>query len=489
MEDVEVIIEENICKSISGQEDENGNYIFEVEASNENLDLQNQITLQSALEKSQEYFKTNGVISDDHLHKTRNPDGSVETHKEKIIGEPISVRFDKNSKKTFVKGILYSGIDAAKPYIDLLKNKSRLVKASIGGIMPKIRKNADGSETVTSFMWNDLALTTSPVNWTVGSARFAKSIAMVDFCKSLTAGSGTDAATMDGGRSLQNEDLEEKTQNILDITDGDIKDDKKTKDIEKCNDIEMIKSCIRAIDNGVLITKSDIEQYLIGSGFSSLDADDIALEIIKQGGIKMKKGNFSSTINELLKSFGNEPEDEKKGKKMDSENEEADDTLFDDGDEPEEKDDVEKGCMKKSFDEDDFDADYLDATELLKSMGETMDAQAKEIETLKKSLEEVQENMITVTKSFGDFLKTPNNRVSVVEKSMDAGSQNHVQSKRPTTQDFDILKSALCKASREEKITLDEVQFYNREFQKAMAGQKINPNVWTKICSIVKENR
>lgn len=190
-----------------------------------------------------------------------------------------------------------------------------------------------------------------------------------------------------------------------------------------------------------------------------------------------------------MKSFGNEPEDEKKGKKMDSENEEADDTLFDDGDEPEEKDDVEKGCMKKSFDEDDFDADYLDATELLKSMGETMDAQAKEIETLKKSLEEVQENMITVTKSFGDFLKTPNNRVSVVEKSMDAGSQNHVQSKRPTTQDFDILKSALCKASREEKITLDEVQFYNREFQKAMAGQKINPNVWTKICSIVKENR
>ena len=33
-----------------------GNYIFEVEASNENLDLQNQITLQSALMDSKEYF-------------------------------------------------------------------------------------------------------------------------------------------------------------------------------------------------------------------------------------------------------------------------------------------------------------------------------------------------------------------------------------------------------------------------------------------------
>ena len=29
--DNEVLIEGNICKSVSGQEDENGNYIFEVE--------------------------------------------------------------------------------------------------------------------------------------------------------------------------------------------------------------------------------------------------------------------------------------------------------------------------------------------------------------------------------------------------------------------------------------------------------------------------
>lgn len=52
----EILICENICKSIKGEEDSNGNYIFEVEASNENLDLQNQITLQSALLKSKEYF-------------------------------------------------------------------------------------------------------------------------------------------------------------------------------------------------------------------------------------------------------------------------------------------------------------------------------------------------------------------------------------------------------------------------------------------------
>ena len=218
--DNEILIEGNICKSISGQEDENGNYIFEVEASNENLDLQNQRTLQSALMKSKEYFLTNGVISDDHQHKVRNPDGTVESHKEKIIGEPISVRTD--GKSTFVKGILYKGVAAAKDYINLLKNHSSRVKASIGGIMPTIRKEKDGSETVTGFMWNDLALTTSPVNWTVGSARFAKSVSIVDFCKSLEAGSGTNAADFEGGRSLQKEDIEDETEKLLDINDGEM---------------------------------------------------------------------------------------------------------------------------------------------------------------------------------------------------------------------------------------------------------------------------
>lgn len=495
MEDLEnnIVIEENyICKSISGEEDENGNYKFEVEASNENLDLQNQITLQSALQKSEEYFVTNGVISDDHLHKTRNPDGSVETHKDKIIGEPISVRFDPKTKKTFVKGVLYSGIEAAKPYIDLLKNKSRLVKASIGGIMPKIRKNADGSETVTSFMWNDLALTCSPVNWTVGSAKFAKSIGAIDFCKSLNAGTGTDASVMTDGRALQNEDLEKETVKIQELTeDGDLSGKKKKDDFEKSDDeLEVIKACVMAIDEGDLVTKSDITEFLKSFGFEESKANETTLEIIKQGGIKMSKGNFSSTIDELLKSFKEEPEkDEKKEKASKDE----DETLFDDtdaaGKEPETDDGeepVEKCGVKKSIDEE---SDYLDATELMKSMAETIDTQNSEIESLKKSLEEIQENMIEVTKSFGDYLKTPNARATVVEKSIGAGDVLAGPTKRPTTADFDVLKSALVNATKNGKIGLEEVQFYNAEFQKSMKGQKVDPKVWSKICTIVKENR
>lgn len=486
----DILIQDNICKSISGQEDENGNYVFEVEASNENLDLQNQITLQSALLKSKEYFLTNGVVSDDHLHKTRNPDGSIETHKDKIIGEPLSIRTD--GKSTFVKGILYKGVEAAKPYIDLLKNKSTRVKASIGGIMPKIRKNADGSETVTSFMWNDLALTCSPVNWTVGSAKFAKSISMIDFCKSMTASSGTNASEYDGGRALQNEDLEEKTVKIQEITDGgDLSGKDKDDDFEKSDDeLDVIKACVMAIDEGDLRTKSDITDFLKSFGFDEIKANETTLEIIKQGGIKMKKGNFSSTINELLKSFTGEPEkDDKEGKA--SKDEEK--TLFDEDteatkDEPE-KDDgeesVEKCGVKKSIDEE---TDYLDATELMKSMAETIDFQNSEIESLKKSLEEVQDNMIAVTKSFGEFVKTPLDRNTVMEKSM-AKPNAGLGVVKPTAKDFDMLKSALVTAAKKGELTPSEVQYYNAEFQKSMAGIRINPNTWDAICKIVKENR
>lgn len=501
MEDLndEVLIQENICKSISGEEDENGNYKFEVEASNENLDLQNQITLQSALLKSKEYFLTNGVISDDHLHKTRNPDGSVETHKDKIIGEPLSIRTD--GKSTFVKGILYKGVEAAKPYIDLLKNHSSRVKASIGGIMPKIRKNADGSETVTSFMWNDLALTCSPVNWTVGSAKFAKSIGIVDFCKSLNAGTGTDAAEFDGGRALQDEDLEKETVKLQDISDdGNLSGSKKKDDFEKSDEeekedeeLKIIKSCIHAIDDGELFTKGDIESYLIGCGFDEDKSRETTMEIIKQGESKMKKSNFSSTIDELLKSFSDEKaEDEKK--KKDSEDEEAgDDTLFDeeeDDDEPaDDSDDVKKCGVKKSLEDEENDGDYLDATELMKSMGETIDELKAENESLRNDLREVQENMIEVTKSFGDFIHTPNARTTVMAKSVDANSEVAQQHGTPTAADFDVLKSALVSATKKGQVSLEEVQFYNAEFQKSMKGQKINPNVWAKICSIVKENR
>ena len=485
MAENEVLIIGNICKSIKGQEDENGNFIVEVEASNENLDLQNQRTLQSALDESKEYFLTNGVISDDHQHKTRNPDGSIESHKDKIIGEPISVR--KSGKSTFVKLCLYKGVEAAKPYINLLKNGSKLVKASIGGIMPTIRKEKDGTETVTRFMWNDLALTTSPVNWTVGSARFAKSIGMVDFCKSLEAGSGTDASLFEGGRSLQKEDIEDETTKLLEINDGEmdpadsIEKDKAgkgklfdKKELEKAaqeKKIKDISDCIDEIEKGNLTNADEIKAYLIGKGFEKSQAKETMLEIIEQGGRKMAKGNFSDTVEDILKSIGET-----------SEGEDDEDDLEKCG----AKSSVKKGCgVKKSFDESE---DYLDATELVKSMGAEIDALRAENEELKKSMEDTQNSVVEIAKALG----TPMARQSVVAKSIgNGGSAAPTNNKRPTNADFDTFKNALCKSAQGGRIGIDEVQFLNSEFQKSMKGgiKAVKPAVWSKICSIVRENQ
>lgn len=503
MADNEVLIIGNICKSISGQEDENGNYIFEVEASNENLDLQNQRTLQSALIKSKEYFLTNGVISDDHQHKTRNPDGSVESHKDKIIGEPISVRTD--GKSTFVKGILYKGVEAAKPFINLLKNGSKLVKASIGGIMPTIRKEKDGTETVTSFMWNDLALTTSPVNWTVGSARFAKSIGMVDFCKSLEAGSGTDAAEFENGRSLQKEDVEDETEKILEINDGEMDPsdsiEKTKKDFAKAQKekkIQNIEDCICEIEKGNLTNADEITAFLIGRGFEKSQAKETMLEIIEQGGRKMAKGNFSDTVEDILKSIGVKKSADKKEKPEDEEIEKEDLFEFDETSDGDEEDDLEKcgskgtvkkGCgVKKSFDEDDTE-DYLDATELVKSMGAEIDALRAKNEELEKSMEETQNSVLEIAKALG----TPMARQSVMAKSIGNGNVAAPTSsnKKPTTADFDTFKNALCKSAQGGRIGIEEVQFLNSEFQKSMKGgiKAVKPETWSKICSIVRENQ
>ena len=57
------------------ERDPDGNVIFTVEASNENLDLEQQRVLQAALLQSKNYFLKGGVVSKDHKHRTFKTDG------------------------------------------------------------------------------------------------------------------------------------------------------------------------------------------------------------------------------------------------------------------------------------------------------------------------------------------------------------------------------------------------------------------------------
>ena len=474
-----------LIKSI-GEEDADGNYIFEVEASNENLDLQNQRIQQKALLGSEDFFISNGVISDDHQHKRYDKDGNVISDKTKIIGEPISVRTEGTS--TFVKGKLYGAVEAAKPFIKLLKAHSSRVKASVGGIMPRIIKNSDGTETVTAFRWNDLALTTSPVNYTVGSAVFAKSVSNLDFCKALSAGYGTDSATMTGGRALQKEDLEKKiTEVIPELTENEEKESE---------DIEIINELMASIGTGEIKTKINMEKFLIERGFSKEKARATVREIISQGGhTNMAKSIFGQVRN-ILKSFGgeNSPEnaDEKdKFKKPDEKdlppvggNEDGSEEIdIDEEDEIE-----EKSCVEKSLPD-----GYSDATEILgnilselKKSSETMDALSKRMDDYEAQQEDVTKSILEVAKEFGDFANSPLPKKSATSIAKSEASGNTVSGKF-TEEDWTLAKSAIISAVKANEITLEKSELLSSACQKALHGAAMSRDVWNEMSVLCRK--
>ena len=196
-----------------------------------------------------------------------------------------------------------------------------------------------------------------------------------------------------------------------------------------------------------------------------------------------------------MKSIGVKKSADKKEKPEDEEIEKEDLFEFDEtpeGDEDEDdlekcgaKGSMKKGCgVKKSFE--DETEDYLDATELVKSMGAEIDALRAENDELKKSVEETQNSVLEIAKALG----TPMARQSVVAKSIGNGGAAPTSNKKPTQADFDVFKNCVCKSAQGGRMEPEEVQFLNSEFQKAMAGgvKAIKPEVWSRICSIVHEN-
>lgn len=145
----------NICKSL--EFDDDGNAICCGEASNENADLDGDITLQQALNDSKDYFLSNGVVSYDHRQNSPN-EGNPERY---IIGQPIDVQFTPD-KKTLVKFKLFRSNEIAKEILSKLQDKAKTVRISIGGHFGKKQGNR-----IVSFLWDEIALTYKPVNNTL----------------------------------------------------------------------------------------------------------------------------------------------------------------------------------------------------------------------------------------------------------------------------------------------------------------------------------
>lgn len=461
-----------------GKTDEYGNYIFEVEASNENLDLQNQIVLQNALLESKDNFIKYGVISHDHQHHKKDKNGNQITDTKNIIGEPIDVRTD--GRTTYVIGKLYKDNDVAKDYIKMLKDGSTRVRASIGGIFPEVvADEVTGAEKVIHVLWNDLALTATPVNNTVGHATFVRSMDSAEFVKALSAGVGTDHSNFEGGRSFIPESVGGNTLNTLEET---------TSLIDK----NKIKQLMTQLTTGRIGTKEEAEAYLLGQGFNSEQSRLIVREIIEQGGLLMKS-SFSDQIKKLMKSISGDSEDETK-KAEDKEplfanddSNDEDDTINLDNEEDENEDDSTsddedadnedteksvKKCKKSMSAE--GEEEVVDATVLLKSLND-------ELENLRKSQIDIGNAVVAlgemVAKVSGE--KLPPKAVNFAKSlGTNASGKVNVPNEVPTQADFERVQDVLMKSVQSGEISLQKSSMISSEFQRAMRGSRLSPETY-----------
>ena len=462
-----------------GKVDDFGNYLFEVEASNENLDLQNQIVLQNALMESKEEFLKGGVISYNHLHKRKDEKGNVIADDSMIIGEPVDVLFDEKTKKTIVKGKLYATNEKAKDIIKMLKAGSTRVRASVGGIFPKVIKNVKtGVEKITHVLWNDLALTTMPVNNTVGYAVFAKSMTSAQFVeslpieikKSLCAGYNTDSATTTGGQALIPEDTNTKT---IDATE--------TAQTPKANtpdaDIqEAIAGLVEMLNRGRVNGKQDAADYLVAHGVPKEKTGEIIAELIDQGGLMMKK-SFSDSVASLLKSLvggsGNGDEDDIKKNEGGAN---GNDPAGNNDDDDIKKNKADPGEDGGNGNDDDDGGDDMSGEDVLKALDADLSDMRKSIEANQEQIQDLGgaiEGLAQMIYAIGNQQLPPK---SVLNKSFGGtaganngvGAQASIQKGRPTEDDLYRVQCILQRCVQDGTIDMIKSSMISSDMQKCM---------------------
>lgn len=197
-----------------------GKRILYIEASNEDVDRQDEVVLQRALVESADYYLRHGNVDLSH-YTLLGPKAGIPDYMSYEVGKPLEVRVD--GKKTFIKAELYQGDSAMAHNADIVWDS--LTKqvpparwyASVGGsvLSKSIRVDELGNRVavVDRVRWNNTALDRCPVNKTVGEVStvpvgvFAKSLNGF-VMKTLAAGYGTDSAVLDGGAALREQSLD-----------------------------------------------------------------------------------------------------------------------------------------------------------------------------------------------------------------------------------------------------------------------------------------
>ena len=219
--------------------EEGGRRVLYFEASNEDVDHQNEVVLQKALAESADYYVAHGNLDLSHLSILGARQG-IPNYQEYEIGRPLAVRVD--GARTFVKAELYTGDsamarNASMVWDSLTKQKpaARWFASVAGAVLAKsVRIDpASGNRVavVEKVRWNSTALDRCPVNKTVPEVStspvgmFAKALGGF-VLKAIEAGYGTDSATLEGGGALREQSLDRGVQSYWDLRDklaGDIR--------------------------------------------------------------------------------------------------------------------------------------------------------------------------------------------------------------------------------------------------------------------------
>lgn len=207
--------------------------IIYMEASNEEIDQQDDVVFMKALEEEAESFLKKGLISWDHLHK-------IMKSPEFIIGEPLDIAFKNGG--TWVKGKLYKAVKLAQAVKDLLASESTRIGASIGGFIRRRKSLTKSTSGIIKLIWDELALTYKPVN---DSVRGNVSLIPIGaFAKALMVGNGVNPEMMTGGRAITPESLQGTVvKEIMDeftwrLKNGDIRTEDDIKDFLEYRDAQ-----------------------------------------------------------------------------------------------------------------------------------------------------------------------------------------------------------------------------------------------------------
>lgn len=194
-----------------------------LEASKETRDQQGEVVLSKALQDQSAYFLKFGNLDIDHYTQIGAKLG-IPNYEAYEIGRPVDVRV--RDGVTFVKGQIYSGdgpaADKANTFWSSLTQLNPPARwyPSVGGAVVAKSTTIDPEThakrvVVEKVRWTNIGFSKTPVNadldtvQTVPFGALAKSWngSGFDMAKALTAGYGTNSASMQGGSALREQSL------------------------------------------------------------------------------------------------------------------------------------------------------------------------------------------------------------------------------------------------------------------------------------------